>query len=66
LTALTFYQFLAKLNWATAPYNGTASTYTDTSVQAGATYYYAAFAYDDSRNYSDGTVSGAKVSALAE
>lgn len=47
-------------------YNGTASAFTDTSVSGGTTYYYAAFAYDDSHNYSDGTASGAKTSALAQ
>ena len=50
----------------TIVYNGTAGNYTDTSIQAGTTYYYTAFAYDDSRNYSDGTVSGARASALAQ
>jgi len=47
-------------------YKGTASNYTDTNVVAGNTYYYAAFAYDHSLNYSDGTVSGARTSATAQ
>jgi len=47
-------------------YNGLNSGFTDTSVSPGTTYYYAAFAYNNSRNYSDGTVSGAKTSALAQ
>jgi hypothetical protein len=47
-------------------YNGQTSTFTDTNVEAGTTYYYAAFAYDDSHNYSDGTVAGAKDSAQAQ
>ena len=47
-------------------YDGQTSGYSDTDIQAGVTYYYASFAYDDSRNYSDGTVSGARVSALAQ
>ncbi|MEI6887624.1 MAG: fibronectin type III domain-containing protein, partial [bacterium] len=47
-------------------YNGTNSAYTDTGVSIGTTYYYAAFAYNDWRNYSDGTVSGAKISKTAQ
>ncbi|HAS80666.1 MAG: Fibronectin type III domain protein [Candidatus Nomurabacteria bacterium GW2011_GWE1_32_28] len=47
-------------------YNGKNSTYIDSSVSIGVTYYYTAFAYNDWRNYSDGTVSGSKISILAQ
>ncbi|MFA6515433.1 MAG: TIGR03790 family protein [Candidatus Paceibacterota bacterium] len=47
-------------------YSGDASSYIDVTVSSGVTYYYTAFAYNDWRNYSDGTVSGAKITALAQ
>lgn len=47
-------------------YNGTASSYTDTTASIGTTYYYTAFAFNDWRNYSDGTSSGSRTTVLAQ
>jgi len=44
-------------------YEGTAESYTDSSVSEGPVYYYTAFAFDGALNYSAGLTSGARASA---
>jgi hypothetical protein len=56
----------ATITDGTTIYQGNGSSFTDTSVTSGVTYYYKGFSYDSSRNYGPGTSSGARASATAQ
>lgn len=47
-------------------YDGRENSYNDINVVVGTTYYYYGFAYDKSRNFSDGEAESAKTSAVAQ